>query len=120
VIKLAIGRPERKRPRRKEVQIGLVLRMLEYVATFMEENGAQDCKAYVSFGNGAVGLYLVATSKVYDFELGDKLAEFAAPYIERGLLGFVRLLPASTAEELTAYFDPRRALRIELEQVEHA
>ena len=75
---------------------------------------------YISLDNGASGLYLVTTSEAYNFELGDKLAEFAAPYIERGLLGSVALLPAFTPEQLAAYFDPRKAMRVEIERVAHA
>ena len=87
---------------------------------FVEENGAQDCKAYISVGTPTIGLYLVTKKEAYDFDLGDKLAEFAIPYIERGLLSSVTLLPASTPEQLTAYFDPKKAIRLECERAEHA
>jgi hypothetical protein len=42
------------------------------------------------------------------------VAEFAAPYIERKWLTSVTLLPASTPEELAAFFDPRKAGRVEI------
>lgn len=94
--------------------------MCDHLAAFMEENGAQDCKAYISVGTPTTGLYLVTKKEAYDFDLGDKLAEFAIPYIERGLLSSVTLLPASTPEQLTAYFDPKKAIRLECERAEHA
>ncbi len=89
--------------------------MCEHLALFMREHGGREFKAFFSRDSGTVGLYLVTTAEAYDFELGDKLAEFAAPYIERGLLSSVTLLPASTPEELTAFFDPMKAVRVEIE-----
>lgn len=50
---------------------------------------------------------------VADFELGDKLSEFAAPYVAHGLLGGAMLLPASSPEELAAYVDLGKVIRIE-------
>jgi hypothetical protein len=120
VITLGIDRTERRRPRRRQTQFDLVIRMCEDIAMFMEANEAQDSKAYISLGNGQPDLYLVTTKETYDFDLADKLAEFAASYIERGLLGSVTLLPASTPEQLAAYFNPKKAIRIEIEQVDHA
>ncbi len=120
VITLGIDRTERRRPRRRQTQFDLVIRMCEDIAMFMEANETQNSKAYISLGNGQPDLYLVTTKEAYDFDLGDKLAEFAASYIERGLLGSVTLLPASTPEQLAAYFNPKKAIRIEIEQVDHA
>jgi hypothetical protein len=88
--------------------------MCEGIASFMRANNGREFKAFFARDNGAVGLYLMTKTETYDFELGDKLAEFAAPYIERGLLGSVTLLPASTPEELAAYFDPMKALSVEI------
>jgi hypothetical protein len=89
--------------------------MCEHIAMFMQENDGGEFKAFFSRDGGTVGLYLLTTAEAYDFELGDKLADFAAPYIERGLLSSVTLLPASTAEELAAFFDPTKAVRVEIE-----
>lgn len=88
--------------------------MCEHIAKFMQENEGEEFKAFFSRDGGTIGLYLVTTAEAYDFELGDKLAEFAAPYIERGLLGSVTLLPVCSSEELAAYFDPTKALRVEI------
>jgi hypothetical protein len=80
----------------------------------MQQNDGGEYKAYFSRDGGTVGLYLLTTSEKFDFELADKLTEFAAPYIERGMLGSVTLLPASTPEELAAYFDLNKALSVEI------
>lgn len=88
--------------------------MCEHLAQFMHENEGGEFKAFFSRDGGTVGLYLMTTAEIYDFALGDKLAEFATPYIERGMLGSVTLLPASTLEEIAAYFDPKKALRVEI------
>jgi hypothetical protein len=92
--------------------------MCEELALFMQEHDGGKFKAYFSRDGGAIGLYLVTTDKAYNFDLGDKLAEFAAPYIERGLLNSVTLLPASTPEELAAFFDPWKAVMVEIKQAE--
>ena len=114
MITLGFNQTGKIRSRRRQSELDVVLRMCENIATFMDENNGKDFKAFFSRDGSAIGLYLVITSEVYDFELGDKLAEFAAPYIERGLLTSVTLLPASSPEELAAYFDPTKALRVEI------
>lgn len=90
-----------------------ILRLLERIIEFMKENSLQDGTAYIALGNDTPELYLVTQSKACDFELGDKLSEFAAPYIARGLLGNASLIPASSPEELAAYFDLNKIIRIE-------
>ena len=90
-----------------------MLRLCERIVEFLEENNAQGFKAYIALGNDSPELYVVTQSATLDFELGDKLSEFAAPHIERGLLGSATLLPASTPEELAAYFDLNKTIRIE-------
>jgi hypothetical protein len=114
VITLGFNQTGRARGRRRHSELDVVLRMCEHIAGFMQQNDGGEFKAFFSRDGGTVGLYLVTTAEVYDFELGDKLAAFTAPYIERGLLGSVTLLPASTPEELAAYFDPMKALRVEI------
>jgi hypothetical protein len=114
VIRLGINKNGKGRGRRRQSELDVVLRMCENIATFMEENNGRDFQAFFSRDGNAIGLFVVTTSEAYDFELGDKLAEFVAPYIERGLLSSVTLLPASNPEELAAYFDPKKALRVEI------
>lgn len=80
----------------------------------MLENNGGEFKAFFTRDGGTVGLFLTTKAEKYDFDLADKLAEFAAPYIERGLLGSVTLLPASTPEELAAFFDITKALSVEI------
>lgn len=118
VITLGINRTEKTPPPRKKSQFDAVLRMCEQMAVFMQEHNADKFKAYFTRDSGMIGLYLVTTNEAYDFDLSDKLADFASPYIERGLLNSVMLLPASTPDELTAYFDPRTAIRVEIEESE--
>jgi hypothetical protein len=115
VITLGFNRTEKVRSRRRQSQVDVVLRLCERIARFMQENEGGEFKAFFSRDRGIVGLYLVTTAETYDFALGDKLTEFAAPYIERGLLGCVTLLPASSPDELSAYFDPKKALRVEID-----
>jgi hypothetical protein len=104
---------ERARSRSKRSGFNTILRLLEHIVEFMEENSLQDGTAYIALGNGTPELYMVTRSEAYDFELGDRLSEFAAPYIERGLLGSAVLIPASSPEELAAYFDLNKVIRIE-------
>jgi hypothetical protein len=104
---------ERARLRKKRSDFDAMLRLCELIVEFLEENNAQDFKAYIALSNGSPELYVVTQSGAHDFELGDKLSEFAAPYIERGMLGSATLLPASMPEELAAYFDLNKVIRIE-------
>jgi hypothetical protein len=113
MIAVEVNQTEKGR-RRKQSQLEVMLRLCERIAEFMRKNGGAAFKAFFARDGGAVGLYLMTTAEAYDFELGDRLVEFAAPYIERGLLGSVTLLPASSPEELAAYFDPTRAIRVEI------
>lgn len=114
MITLGFNGTEKVRSRRRQSEVDVFLRMCEHLAQFMQENEGGEFKAFFSRDGDTVGLYLVTTAETYNFELGDKLTEFAAPYIERGLLSSVTLLPASSPEELTAYFDPRKALQVEI------
>jgi hypothetical protein len=120
VITLGVNRPQRTAPRRIRPNFNLVLRICEAIAEFMEATEAHGCKAYIAFGDGRACLYLATQKEVYDFELSDKLADFVSPYIKDGLLTSAVLLPASTPEELTAYFNPKQAIRIEVEKVEES
>jgi hypothetical protein len=79
MVTIGIDRTNNRRPGRRRSQFDAMLRLCERIAVFIEENGAQQSKAYFALDNGTVGLYLVTTSATFDFELGDKLAEFAAP-----------------------------------------
>jgi hypothetical protein len=116
MITLGFGAAARENPRRRRLQpqISLFLKMCEQVAAFVEEHAGQDAEVFFARDGGAVKLYLMTKAPAYDFDLSRKLAEFAAAYIERGLLDSVALLPASSPEELAAFFDPKKALRIEL------
>lgn len=114
MITLGFNRTAKVRSRRKQSQVDVFLRLCEHFAKFLQENEGGEFKAFFSHDSGAVGLFLVTTAETYDFALGDKLTEFAAPYLERGLLDSVTLLPASSPDELAAYFDPMKALQVEI------
>jgi hypothetical protein len=114
MISLGIN-PTGKLSRRRKFQVDVVLRMCEQIAHFMKQHDGASDTAYLSCDRGAVGLYLLTKAEVYDFELSDKLAEFAGPYLERGLLDSFMLLPACSPDEMTAFFDPNSAVRIEID-----
>lgn len=101
--------------RRARPRIDLFMRMCENIALFMQENDGRDFKAFLVRDHGFISLYLMTTAKTYDFELSRKLTEFSGPYIKRGVFESVSLLPASSFEELEAFFDPKRALQIKIE-----
>ncbi len=82
--------------------------MCEHIAAFMHENDGGEYKAFFSRDGGVVGLYLLTTSEQYNFELADKLAEFAAPYIERGLLSSVTLSSRLHARRIGRLLRPQQ------------
>ena len=112
MIALGINRTGEPRSRHRKTPLEVVLRLCEQITLFMQQHEGNTSKAYLSREGG---LYLVTKAEVYDFELSDHLAEFAAPYIERGILDSVTLLPVSSPEELGAFFDPNSAVRIEID-----
>jgi len=101
--------------RRPQPQINVFLKMCEQVLEFMQEQDGQDFEVFFARDGGSISLYLVTKAEAYDFELSRKLAEFSAPYVERGLLDSASLLPASSSEELEVFFDPKTALRVEFQ-----
>jgi hypothetical protein len=112
MITLGFNQKAGLRARRAHSQSDLFLRMCEHLALFMQENNGQGFETFFARDRGSINLYLMSKSEAYDFELSRKLAEFAAPFIERGVLDSASLLPASSAEELEAFFDPKTALRV--------
>jgi hypothetical protein len=103
------------RPRRLHRHLSLFLKICEQVAAFMEEHSGEVFEAFFARDGRSINLYLLARSEAYNFDLSRQLAEFAAPFIEQGLLDSATLLPASSNEELEAFFDPKKALRIEIQ-----
>jgi hypothetical protein len=104
--------PDQFSSRSKQAGFRNLQRLLEKIIGFLKAH-QPEATAYLALGNGTPELFLVVPSGPYDFELGDKLSDFAAPYIERGMLGGASLLPVSSQEELVAYFDPAHAIRTE-------
>jgi len=96
-------------------QINLFLKMCEHLFEFMQEQDGRDVEVFFARDSGSISLYLMTKAEAYNFDLSRKLSEFAAPYIDRGLIDSATLLPASSHEELEAFFDPKRALRIEIQ-----
>ncbi len=114
MITLGVNRAKKVGTRRGYSPFRLLWHLCEMLGNLMEQNGGRDFNVYLSRDGRAVGLYVTTTGEAYDFELGDQLAELAAPYIERGLLDSVTFLPSSTHEELAAFFDPDKAVRVEI------
>ena len=115
MIKLSFTQKIGRRSGRSRPNLKLFLSLCQNVGTFMTEHGG-NLKAFISHkGGGSLGLYVVTEVEVYDFALGDKVAELAGPYVGRGLLDSVMLLPAFSPDELTAFFDPDSAVRIEID-----
>ena len=113
VITLGFKESIGKRAKRHQSKLDPFLSMCQAVVGFMLKHDGHNFKAFFSHeGSGNVCLYLMTDAEAYDFELSEKLAEFAAPYIQRGLLDSVMLVPASSPEQLQAFFDPDSALRI--------
>ena len=102
------------RSRRRQPRIDLFLEMCHRVLEFAGAHARQGVEVFFAIDGESSGLYLMTKAEAYDFDLSRKLTEFAAPYIERGLLDSVTLLPASSTEELEAFFDPQKALRVEI------
>lgn len=114
MVSLSFPSIDRTGKGRRRAGLDLVLRLCQDVARFLHDHGQDRIQAFFSRNRGSVGLYVVSAAESYDFALGDRLAELAAPYIERGLLSSVTLLPSCTPEELTAYFDTTSAIRVEI------
>jgi hypothetical protein len=89
--------------------------MCQHVAAFMKAHNGGGFQAFISRSGGGLRLFLMTGAEAYDFDLSAKLAEFAGPFIENGLLDGITLLPASTPEEMEAFFDPDEALRVAIE-----
>ncbi len=114
MISLSCKQPTGKPAKRVQPKLNLFLTMCQNIAAFMAENDGASFKAFVARADGgSLSLYVVTDHQAYDFDLSRKLAEFAGPYIERGLLESATLLPESSPEELSALFDPNSAFRIE-------
>jgi hypothetical protein len=115
VITLGLPQQPTRRVKRTQPKLDLFLNLCHDVARFMAEQDGGNFKAFFSpLGNGALSLYLMTDAEAYDFELSAKLAKHVAPFIERGLLDSVMLVPASTHEELGAFFDLETAVCVEI------
>ena len=100
---------------RPQLRIDHFYELCEQVLEFAKEHAEQCVEVVFAIKGGSTGLYVMTKAEAYDFELSRKLAEFAAPYVAEGILESVTLLPASSPEELEAFFDPKKAIRIEIE-----
>jgi hypothetical protein len=89
--------------------------MLERLADWAATRADRFTDVYLVRVGDSVALYLMTQAEVYDFQLGRELAEFAAPYLARGVINAVTLVPASSPEELEAFFDMKHTFRIRFE-----
>lgn len=115
MITLGLKPKTARKSKRSKPVLDLFVGMCQDIAAFMKGHNGRDFKAFFAHEGSSLSLYLMTESEAYDFDLSAKLADFAGPYIERGLLDSVSLIPASSPEELAALFDPDSALRIEIE-----
>lgn len=111
MITLGLQQTAGKRSKRTQTKLDVFLSLFRHVANFMTEHDGGNFKAFfVPKGDGTLGLYLMTEAEVYDFKLSAKLSAHVAPFVERGLLGSVMLVPKSSSEELGAFFDLESAL----------
>jgi hypothetical protein len=75
------------------------------------DRAAKVSRFYLLTDADGVRLFLVGRADEYDFALSKELADFAREW-SRKIPVVPMLIPACTAEELTAYFDPDTALGI--------
>ena len=67
---------------------------------------------YLVFKPDDLVLYVVSTSRSYDFVLAKELADFSVQLADQGTNVNIRLLPESTPDELSAYFDRQRTFKL--------
>ena len=115
VITLGFKQQANRRSRRQQPKVDIFLNLFHHIADFIAENDGGNFKAYFSpTGRGALRLYLVTETEAFIFALSAKLTDYVAPFVERGVLDGVMLLPASSPEELGAFFDLETAFRFEI------
>ncbi len=92
-----------------------MLKMLERLGAWAATRADRIKDIFLVRVENSVALYLITHAEAYDFVLGRELAEFAGPYIARGVFDDATLIPASSPEELDAFFDKKHAFRITFE-----
>ena len=100
---------------RRDPALGQVFKMLERLGGWAATRADRLADVYLVRAGNSVDLYLITRAEAYDFPLGRELAEFAAPYIARGVINAATLIPASSPEELEAFFNPKSTFRIVFE-----
>ena len=93
---------------------GTLRRLLSLIGTWVRSQKTRVSEGYLIPEPDGLMLYAVGREEAYDFELGDELSEFSVRLEDQGLQVGTTLLPAGTAEELAAFFDPLRGTVIRI------
>jgi hypothetical protein len=95
----------------------LIQRLFSAVNTWVRSQRAKVYEAYLVPEADGLMLYVIGRQEAYDFDLSRELSDFAGHSTDQGLELNTTLLPASSPEELGAFFDPLRgpAIRIPAE-----
>jgi hypothetical protein len=98
------------RPRGGRRAVELVLYLIRGVAEWGAQRTEDVVGFYLDMTPEGLVLYAVGRKEAFDFTLSEAFSRFSSRYIEEGLLTQATLLPATSSEELTSFFDPERAL----------
>ena len=92
-------------------------RLLSLTSAWVKGQKARVSDGYLVTEQDGLMLYAIGREQTYDFDLGRELSEFSILLADQGLDLNTTLLPASSPEELAAFFDPSRgpAIRIPAE-----
>jgi len=87
------------------------------LSNWVKSQKARVAEGYLVPEPDGLMLYLIGKTEAYDFELGDELSNFSLKLVDQGVNLNTTLLPASSPQELAAFFDPLRgpAIRIPAE-----
>ena len=101
----------------EEEYVRVLNRLLTHLSAWVRRHGEKVSEAFLVVEPDGLMLYVVGREEAYNFELGDELSEFSIGLADQGLNVGTTLLPASSPEELRAFFDPQRgpAIRIPAE-----
>jgi len=96
---------------------GTLQRLLSPINAWVKSQCASVLEAYLVPEAECLMLYVIGRSEAYDFELGEKLSDFSIRLADQGIDLDTTLLPASSSDDLTAFFDPLQgpAIRIPAE-----
>lgn len=95
----------------------LLQRLLSLINAWVRGQKGRVSEGYIVPEPEGLMLYVIGRQESYDFDLSRELSDFTLRVAAQGLELNTTLLPASSPDELTAFFDPRRgpAIRIPAE-----